>query len=125
LPPGALDQNAAHGLGGGGEKVAPAVPDRLLPAFDQAQPGFMHQRRRLKCLSRANVSHLGCREAAQLLVDQREQFVSSGGISIGHGFENLRDAAHGKDDSGAFIVGNTVSDISIFVIPIPAPVLIG
>ena len=60
------------------------------------------------------MSHLGRGEAAQ--------FLSSGGITMRHSLENLRDVAHGKDGSGAFTVCNTVCDTCIFVISIPAPV---
>src|SRR5213592_4752570 len=49
FPPGAVDQNAAHRLGGGAEEMFAILERRSLIA-NQAQPGFVHQRSGLERL---------------------------------------------------------------------------
>ena len=44
---GAIHQDAAHRLGGGGKEVLASVPCALFPAGDP-EPGFMHERRGLE-----------------------------------------------------------------------------
>ena len=63
LPPGALDQDAAHGLGGRGEEVSPAVPRRrifpgALGAVHQAEVGFVDQRGWLEGVARLFLGQL-------------------------------------------------------------------
>jgi hypothetical protein len=48
LPPGGIDEDAAHGLGGGGEEVIAAVEALLA---DQAQVGLVDQGGRLEGVS--------------------------------------------------------------------------
>jgi hypothetical protein len=67
-----LDQDAAHGLGRGGEKMAAAIPfSRPLPP-DQAKVGLVDQGRRLERLARCLGRHAGNGQAAQLGVDEGE-----------------------------------------------------
>src|SRR5438128_7374129 len=47
LPTCSINQDAAHGLGGSSEKVAPAVPMLDLLHIRQTEVGFVKQRRRL------------------------------------------------------------------------------
>ncbi len=52
LVPGRVDQDTAHGLGGGGEEVPAAVPVLGLLLAHQPQVRLMHQRGRLQGLTR-------------------------------------------------------------------------
>jgi hypothetical protein len=51
LASGGVDQDAAHGLGGRGEEVAPAVPARYRRAVHQAEVGLVDQGRGLERLA--------------------------------------------------------------------------
>jgi hypothetical protein len=73
LAAGLLDQDAAHGFGGGGEEVAPAVPPVRLPAADQSEVGLVDQGGRLQGLARLLFGHPGGRELSQLTVDEWQQ----------------------------------------------------
>src|SRR5208283_2085372 len=76
---GAVDQDAPHGLGRGGKKVRAVLPGRLLVAA-QAQPGLVHERRRLKRVPVGFAGHLRIGELAQLIIDKRQQLL--GGLRI-------------------------------------------
>jgi hypothetical protein len=73
LPPGILDQDAAHGLGRGGEEMAATVPWLVCVAPDQPQIRLVDQGGRLQRLPRLFVGQTLPRESAQLVVDQRQQ----------------------------------------------------
>src|SRR5262249_20286421 len=85
---GALDEDAAHRLGGGGEKLDSPAP-LLLVFADQAEPGLMNERRRLKRLSGRFPGHLARRQTAQFLVNQRKQLLGGCGISLRHAVKNV------------------------------------
>jgi len=95
---GVFDQDAPHGLSGGGEEVAAIGPVEVLALGpEQAQVGLMHQGRGLKCLARIFLSQPQGRQAAQLVVDQRQQLF--GGLRVA-GFDSrevLRDVVHGPN----------------------------
>src|SRR6266540_1926598 len=78
LAPRVLHQNPPHGLRGCPEEMAAVLPVGLLVCA-QPQPRLMHERRRLECLARRFIRHLGGGEAAQLVVNQREQFIPAHG----------------------------------------------
>ena len=99
--PGAFDENVAHGLGGGGEKMSAVLPSWHLSG-SQPQPRFVNQRRGLESVARGLLRHLDRGQAAQPLVNQRQQFLRSGDIAMRHGFENVRDVAHGKNGARDF-----------------------
>src|SRR5581483_1990107 len=71
LVAGAVDEDAAHSLGRGGEEVAPAAPLLRLAAADQAEVGFMDERGRLECLPRLLVGQACGGELPQLVVHER------------------------------------------------------
>src|SRR5438045_2144270 len=71
-----------------------AILPCLLLRSDQAQPRFMHQRRRLQSLIRRFTSHFACRQLSQFSVDQRQQFISCLGIALLDRIQNVRDVAH-------------------------------
>ncbi len=62
LATGAIDEGAAHRLGGGGEEMGAFVPFLILVA-DQPQPGFVNERGRLQGLADCFAGHLVCSQA--------------------------------------------------------------
>jgi len=88
LLPRPLNEDAAHGLGRGGEEVAAIVE---LPVADQAQVSFVNQGGGVERLPRLLVRELGCGKATQLVVDQRQQL--TGGLRIA-GFESGQESGH-------------------------------
>jgi len=48
---GVVDQDAAHGLGGGGKKVPPTIPILAVVRLHEAQIRLMNQGRRLERLA--------------------------------------------------------------------------
>ena len=100
-----INQNAAHGLGGGRKEMIPIAPNlRLRP--DQTQPRFVNQGRRLKRLPRRLVGHPNGGQLSQFLIDQREQFLGSLRVArlsaikdvghVAHATKNIMTRANGK-----------------------------
>src|SRR5262249_23011861 len=76
----AVNEDAAHRLSGGGKEMG-APGELWVVVAHQPQPGFMHQRRGLQGISRGLIRHPGSCELAQLLINQREQFISRPGVA--------------------------------------------
>ncbi len=72
LVPGAVNEDAAHGLGGGREEVPAAVPPGGRVTPDQSDVRLVDQRSRLQGLARFLLGHPGDGELAQLVVDEGE-----------------------------------------------------
>jgi hypothetical protein len=89
--PGSFHENAAHRFGRGGEEMAAAVPTVDAFSIHQAQISFVDERGGIKCLPGFLRGHPGCRESAQLGIDERQQF--GGGARVA-GFDRLEDARH-------------------------------
>src|SRR5204862_445215 len=68
-----LDKNPPHRLGSRGEEMRSVGKDSIA----EPKPGLVHQRSRLERVSWLLPRHLGCREASQFGVDEREQFIRS------------------------------------------------
>src|SRR5262249_2318666 len=51
LAAGVVNQDAAHGLGGGGKEMPAVVPVRVAAAAQETQVGLVNQRRGLECLT--------------------------------------------------------------------------
>jgi len=81
---GAVDENAAHRLGGGAEEVGFVAPLLMLRA-GEANPRLMNQCRGLQCLAGLLVRHANRRQLPQFLVNQRQQLMSGSGISFING----------------------------------------
>jgi hypothetical protein len=96
---GAFDEDAAHGLGGGGEEVPAAVPRRRLVHVHQAKVRLMHQRRGLERLPRLLLGEPLPRQPAQLVVDQRQQLIGGLGVALFDGGKDARDLAHAAQDN--------------------------
>jgi len=77
LAPGILHQDAANGLGGGGEEMAAMVPVLAVGCADQPEVSLMNERGRLQGVARRLVGQPSGGETAQLFVDEREQVGSS------------------------------------------------
>jgi hypothetical protein len=92
LAAGLVNEDAPHGLGGGPEKMRPAVVVRISVA-DQPQPGFMHQGGGLQRLMGRFIGHARGRELAQLAIDQRQQFIGGLGIAVLDGLQNAGNVA--------------------------------
>ena len=66
------DQDPPHRFRGGVKKVCAIRPLDFAVA-DQAQVRFVHQRRRLKCMTRPLGAHAVVRQFAKFIVNQRKQ----------------------------------------------------
>ena len=93
LGSGAVHENAAHRFGGGGEEMS-AVCEFLIFLAHQTQPGLVNQRGGLECLTGLFVGHLVRGKFAQLLIDQRQQFVGGSAIALLDGCQDVSDIAH-------------------------------
>ena len=71
--PRALDENAPHGLRGGGEEVAAAVPVLHLVYVHEPDVGFVDQGRRLERVAGLFMCEPLGGEAAPFVVDQRQE----------------------------------------------------
>ena len=95
LAPGDIDQDPAHGLGGGGEKMPPVVP-MLLAAPDQPQPSLVDQCGRLERLPRSFLGHPRRGKFAQFLVNQWQEFLGGLSFALMHASQDARHLAHGS-----------------------------
>jgi hypothetical protein len=93
LAPGLVDEDAAHGLGGGGEEVAPAVPVLDLVHVHQPEVRLVDQGGGLEGLARLLLGQLLRRQPAQLLVDQ-QQLVGGARVALLDGRQDARDLTH-------------------------------
>ena len=75
--------------------MAPALPARLVAVADEPQVRLVDQGGRLQRLPARFVGQARSRQAAQLVVDQRQQFVGRPGVALAGGFEQPCDFAHG------------------------------
>ena len=96
---GIVEQDAAHRLGRRGEEVAAALPLRLDSAIvaraaDQAKIRLVDERGGVESLSRPFVGQPGSRQAAQLLVNERQQLGSGLGIAMLDGVEKSGGVGH-------------------------------
>src|SRR4051794_23801799 len=70
LPPGIVDEDATHGLGGGGEKM-PLIVELLIA--QQTQERLVDQGRRLEGLTRRFLRQFLSGKLAQLVIDDRQK----------------------------------------------------
>src|SRR5262245_19283893 len=92
--PGLIDEDAAHGLGSGGEEVAAAIPPLHLLGVHQPQIGLVDQSGRLEGLAWFLLGQLLGRQLAQLIVDQRQELLGGVGVALLDGGQDLGDFAH-------------------------------
>ena len=94
LAAGLFDEDAAHGLGRGGEEVAAAVPVLGLLRVHQPQVGLVDQGRGLERLAGLLLGQLLRRQLAQLVVDQRQQLLGGVRVALLDGGQDAGDIAH-------------------------------
>ena len=87
------DQDSAHRLGGGAEEVRAVLPG-LRGGIHQLEPRLMDERGRLEGVARAFPGHFMRGQAAQFVVNQRQQFVRGLGVALLDGGENAGNVAH-------------------------------
>jgi hypothetical protein len=75
-----VNQDPAHHLGRQREEVRAILPISLT-LVDQSQVRFVDQGRRLERVPWPLAPEAGCRPAAELLIDDRDQLVPSGEIA--------------------------------------------
>lgn len=61
----------------------------------------MHERRRLKGMTRGFAGHFAGGDPAQLGIDQGEQILGGSRIAVFNGVEDARNVAHSAQGSGA------------------------
>ena len=71
---GVVDEDAAHGFGGGGKEMRPVLPARVGLA-NEAQVGFVDERGGLQRLPGRFVRHLLGSQPAQFIVHHGQQFL--------------------------------------------------
>ena len=115
LAAGILDQDSAHGLGGGGEEVAAIGPDAVAVArvaivagLDEPQVGLVDERGRVEGLAGLFVGELLRRELSELVVDQRQQLAGRERLAAIDRLQNPGDLVHrdptfDSDSSSAFV----------------------
>lgn len=96
-----VDQDAAHRLSGGGKKMSPVLPLRLLIAT-QAQPSFVNESGGLQGLAGILTGHFLRGELAQFLIDQRQEFVRRLRIALIQALKDDSEFAHADSISKFF-----------------------
>jgi hypothetical protein len=86
-----LDQDSAHGFGGGGEEVPAAV--EVLPA-EKAEVSFVDQGRGLQRLAGPFLRHPLGRQLPEIVVDQRQKRLCRGRIALPEPLQDLRHVSH-------------------------------
>jgi len=101
--PRAFHQDLPHGVGGNREEMCAVVRGQVA-AGRQAQPGFMDQPGRVEGLPGTFAPHLASRDAAQLVVDQRQQGRQRIAVAGPRAFEQHRDRRPGGRGHGDTII---------------------
>src|SRR5262249_53599957 len=92
---GVVEEDAAHGLGCGGEEVAAAIPGVCHLAADQAEVGLVDQGGGLQGLPRLLLGQLLRGEPAQLVIDKGEQLLGGVRVALVDGGQEVGDLTHG------------------------------
>jgi len=95
---GPIDQNASHGLGGGGEKMRAVLPLGLI-VTTEPQPRFVDERSGLKGLTGSFMEHFCCGEFAQVIIDQGHELIGRQDIALRDTIQNDSDLVHGRANS--------------------------
>ena len=91
--PGVVDEDLLHG-GGGRLEEMPAIGEALAAVPGDLQLGLVDESRGLKSLSGFFIGHPYDGEFAQLLINERKQFIGGFGVAMFDGVEDLSDVAH-------------------------------
>ena len=95
LPTRLVNQDAPHRLGRRRKKMPAVVPLRAAVVADQAQIGFVDERRRLQGLAGLLLGQFLRCELPQLLLDQRQELLRRLRFAAADGIQKLRDLVHG------------------------------
>ena len=98
LAPSGFHQDAPHGLGGGGEEVAPVVPASVIRGANQPKVGLVHESRGLEGLAGFLPSETLGGQLPQLVVDQRQELLGCLAIALLDGGQDARDVVHEVKD---------------------------
>jgi len=101
LASGAVDEDAAHRLGGGGEEVGAVLPVGL-GVGAQPEPGLVDEGGGLECLAGRFAGHLLGSHLTQLGVDELEQTMGRVGVAVADRGEDLGHVTHEGGDQGFF-----------------------
>ena len=120
-----IDQDAAHRLGGGGEEVAPVAPAVAISRADQAQVRLVDECGSVEGLPRLLVREFRGGEAAQLVVDQRQELRGGVGVALLDGGQDVGDVAHAAEHNsgGSAGQGNEAAGAGLRQHSQPAPAL--
>ncbi len=94
LPPGGIDQNAPHRLGGGGEEVSPTFPPLGLLDIHQPQVHLVDESGGLQGLPRRFVGQASGREFLQFVVHQRQESLRRHRLALLNLSKNLGSFGH-------------------------------
>src|SRR5262249_25982748 len=94
---GAVDPDAAHGLGGGSQEKGAGFP-MLGFGNGGAEAGFVGKRPGVGGLAGGFVGEFDAGEAAEFFVNEGQKFVWSGGVASLGAFEDLGEVAHSGAD---------------------------
>src|SRR5439155_2580743 len=94
LAAGGLDEDAAHGLGGGGEEVSTAVPATVVASPDQPKVCLMNQGGGLEGVVGGLTGHARGGELPQLVVHEREQVGAGPAVTGGGSVQQSRHIGH-------------------------------
>jgi hypothetical protein len=89
-----FDEDAAHGFGGGGEKVAAVLPALWLFNVNQPQIGFVNERSGLQCVPGVFIGHARTGEPSQLVIDDWQQLGRGFRVAIANGHQYLCHIGH-------------------------------
>ena len=105
--PCAVNQNAPHRLGRGGEEVPPAVPFLGFVHIHKPDVGLMNQGRGLECLARLFLGQLGRRQLPQLVIDQGQELFGGERVALLDRGQDACDIAHRRHRKGERLCGPT------------------
>jgi hypothetical protein len=89
---GAINENAAHRLGGGAEEMRAILKGRGITAA-QPQPGLVDEGGGLERMAGRFVGHLLRRQTAEFFVNDGEKFGGGFWITVFHPLQNMRELA--------------------------------
>jgi hypothetical protein len=91
---GPIDEDPAHGFGGGGEEMCAVLPRRLRLAAE-AEPRFVDECGGLQGLVGGFARHAGGGQLAQLIVNEGQQLVGRLDLAASDAAEEVREVAGG------------------------------
>src|SRR5262245_3564506 len=94
---GVVDENAAHGLGGGSNEMTAVIPMQSSLATQPPQVGFVDQPSRLQRLPRLLLTQMSRRQLAQLFADQGQKLLRGAWVALLNRGQNARHVGHERE----------------------------